>query len=104
MKITDIFIQRPVLAMVVSLLILSLGLRSAGQLQIRQFPFIENAVVTITTNYYGADPDVVAGFITTPLENSIAQASGIDYMTSTSTQSTSTIQVTIKPSVKSIPK
>lgn len=95
MKITDIFIRRPVLATVVSLLILVLGLRSIGLLPIRQFPFTENAVITVTTNFIGADPDVVAGFITTPLENSIAQASGIDYMTSSSSQSTSTITVNL---------
>src|SRR5487761_703878 len=91
MKFTDIFIRRPVLAMVVSLMILVLGLRSAGTLPILQYPRTENAVVTITTTYYGADPAVVAGFITTPLENAIAQANGIDYLTSTSTTGTSTI-------------
>ncbi len=96
MKITDIFIQKPVLASVISLLILALGLRSLGQLPTRQFPYTENAVVTISTTYYGADPDVVAGFITTPLENSISQAEGIDYMTSTSNQSVSTIQVYLR--------
>ncbi|MGB6976634.1 MAG: efflux RND transporter permease subunit [Gammaproteobacteria bacterium] len=96
MRFTDIFIKRPVLATVVSLLILVLGIRSIGLLPIRQYPYTENAVVTITTTFTGADPAVIAGFITTPLENSIAQANGIDYMTSTSTQSTSTIQVTLK--------
>lgn len=96
MRFTDIFIERPVLATVVSLMILVLGLRSLGSLPIRQFPYTENAVVTISTIYTGADPDVVAGFITTPLENSIAQANGIDYMTSTSTQSTSTISVYLR--------
>jgi multidrug efflux pump len=95
MKITDIFIDRPVLATVVSLLILTLGLRSASLLPIRQFPFTENAVITVSTTYYGADPDVIAGFITTPLENSIAQATGIDYMTSSSNQNTSTISVNL---------
>ena len=80
MKITDIYIQRPVLATVVSLAILVFGLRSAFDLPVRQFPFTENAVVTVTTVYYGADPALVAGFITTPLENSIAQANGIDYL------------------------
>src|SRR5487761_725159 len=90
MKFTDIFIRRPVLAMVVSLMILVLGLRSAGTLPILQYPRTENAVVTITTTYYGADPSIVAGFITTPLENAIAQANGIDYLSSTSTTSTST--------------
>ena len=95
MKITDIFIRRPVLATVVSLLILVLGLRSIGLLPIRQFPFTENAIITVTTSFIGADPQTVAGFITTPLENSIAQASGIDYMTSSSSQSTSTITVNL---------
>ena len=92
---TDIFIKRPVLATVISLLILALGLRSIGSLPVMQYPFTENAVVTVTTIYTGADPAVIAGFITTPLETSIAQASGIDYMTSTSTQGTSTITVNL---------
>ena len=61
-----------------------------------QYPRTENAVVTVTTTYYGADPDVVAGFITTPLENAIAQANGIDYMTSTSQSGTSTITVYLR--------
>lgn len=92
MNITDIFIKRPVLATVVSAMIFVLGLRSVLQLPVRQFPYTENAVVTVTTTYYGADPEVMAGFITTPLENSIAQATGIDYLTSSSILSTSTIQ------------
>ncbi|HXH71320.1 MAG TPA: efflux RND transporter permease subunit [Mariprofundaceae bacterium] len=96
MKFTDIFIRRPVLAMVVSLLLLVLGLRSFGILPVLQFPRTENAVITVTTVYYGADPDLVAGFITTPLENAIAQVNGIDYMTSTSTNSTSTITANLK--------
>ncbi len=85
MNFTDIFIRRPVLASVVSLLILALGIRSLDLLSIRQYPQTENAVVTVSTTYTGADADTVAGFITTPLENSIAQAEGIDYMTSSST-------------------
>lgn len=96
MNFTDIFIRRPVLATVVSLMILVLGLRSAATLPILQYPRTENAVVTVTTTYYGADPDVVAGFITTPLENAIAQANGIDYMTSTSQSGTSTITVNLR--------
>ncbi len=95
-QITDIFIHRPVLATVVSLLILVLGLRSMFQLPVRQFPFTQNAVVTVTTVYTGADPDVIAGFITTPLENSIAQSNGIDYLTSRSTQSVSVIEAHLK--------
>jgi len=96
MRFTDIFIDRPVLATVVSLLILALGLRSLGSLPILQYPYTENAVVTVSTTYTGADPALVAGFITTPLENSIAQANGIDYMTSSSTQGLSTIQATLR--------
>jgi multidrug efflux pump len=96
MKFTDIFVQRPVLATVVSLMILVLGLRSLGLLPVLQFPRTENAVVTVTTTYFGADSDVVAGFITTPLENSIAQANGIDYMTSTSTPGVSVITANLR--------
>lgn len=96
MQFTDIFIRRPVLATVVSLLILVLGLRSVALLTVSQFPETENAVVTVTTTYFGASADVVAGFITTPLENSIAQANGIDYMNSTSSQGVSVIQATLR--------
>ncbi|HUD88108.1 MAG TPA: efflux RND transporter permease subunit [Xanthobacteraceae bacterium] len=96
MQFTDIFIRRPVLASVVSLLILVLGLRAYAALPILQFPRTENAVVVVTTIYYGADPDVVAGFITTPLENAIAQANGIDYMNSVSQSGVSTITVTLR--------
>ena len=96
MNFTDIFVKKPVLATVVSLLILVIGLRAALSLPIRQYPRTENAVVTVTTAYYGADPDVVAGFITQPLENAIAQANGIDYITSASSNSLSTITVNLR--------
>jgi multidrug efflux pump len=96
MNITDIFIRRPVLATVVSLLILVLGLRSLELLPIREYPETQNAVVTVKTIYTGADPALVSGFITTPLENSIAQANGIDYLTSSSTQSLSTIEANLR--------
>jgi len=96
MKFTDIFIRRPVLATVVSLVILVLGLRSIGLLPVLQFPRTENAVVTVTTTYVGADAELVAGFITAPLENSIAQANGIDYMTSQSTPSVSVITANLR--------
>jgi len=95
MHFTDIFIRRPVLATVVSLMILVVGLRAGTSLSVRQFPQTENAVITVSTAYYGADPDVIAGFITTPLENVIAQSSGIDYMTSTSQTGVSTITVNL---------
>lgn len=93
---TDIFIRRPVLAIVVSLMILVLGLRAMSGMPILQYPRTQNAIVTVTTSYPGADPDVVAGFITQPLENAVAQANGIDYMTSTSTTSTSTISINLR--------
>jgi multidrug efflux pump len=92
---TDIFIRKPVLAMVVSLLIMVLGLRALGSLPVLEYPFTENATITITTTYPGASPDVVAGFITTPIENAVAQVNGIDYMTSTSQTSTSTITINL---------
>jgi multidrug efflux pump len=96
MNFTDIFVRKPVLATVVSLLILVLGLRAAISLPIRQYPRTENAVVSVTTAYFGADPEVVAGFITQPLEQAIAQANGIDYITSTSTNSLSTITINLR--------
>ena len=91
MKFTDIFIHKPVLATVVSLILLVLGLRSITNLPVLQYPRTENAIVTVNTAYYGADAEVIAGFITTPLENAISQANGIDYMTSTSNTGISTI-------------
>jgi multidrug efflux pump len=95
-RFTDLFIKRPVLATVVSLLILMLGLRSMGSLPIREFPATQNAVVTVSTVYTGANPALVSGFITAPLEQSIAQASGIDYLTSSSTEGLSTIQANLR--------
>lgn len=96
MNFTDIFIRRPVLASVVSLIILVVGLRSYSSLQVLAYPKTENGIVTITTSYPGADPDAIAGFITTPIEAAVAQANGIDYMTSSSQSSTSTITVNLR--------
>jgi multidrug efflux pump len=96
MNFTDIFIRKPVLAIVVSLVILVIGIRAGLSIPVRQYPKTENAVVTVTTAYYGADPNVVAGFITQPLENAIAQANGIDYITSASSNSLSTITVNLQ--------
>ena len=92
---TDLFIRRPVLSLVVTLMIFVLGLRAIGSLPVLEYPRTENATITITTTYPGADPDVVAGFITTPLENAVAQVNGIDYMTSTSQTSVSTITINL---------
>src|SRR5215468_6600816 len=96
MKFTDLFIERPVLSVVVSLLILVLGMRAVFQLPVSQYPQTENAVVTVSTTYYGADAQTIAGFITQPLEAAIAQAQGIDYLSSTSSTGVSTIQATLR--------
>ena len=96
MTFTDIFIRRPVLAMVISLMILIVGLRAVFSLPVLQYPRTQNAIVTVTTTYPGADPDVVAGFVTTPLEGAIAQANGIDTMSSTSVSGVSTITVNLR--------
>src|SRR5438309_564670 len=96
MNFTDTFINKPVLAIVVSLLILVLGLRALADISVRQYPKTENAVVTITTAYYGADAQTVAGFITQPLEQAIAQAQGIDYLSSSSATGQSTITATLR--------
>ena len=91
MKFTDIFIRKPVLATVISLLILLVGIRAAFDLNVRQFPEIKNAAVTVATTYIGADADLVQGFITTPLEREIAASEGIDYIESSSRAGISTI-------------
>lgn len=96
MHFTDLFIRKPVLSAVISLLILVLGLRSVSLLPIREYPYIESAVVTVATSYVGADPELIAGFITTPLEHSIAEANGIDYLSSTSAQGVSTITASLR--------
>ncbi|MDD5205956.1 MAG: efflux RND transporter permease subunit, partial [Desulfobacterales bacterium] len=87
---TDIFIRRPVLALVVNLVIIIAGLQAIRSLNVRQYPRSENAVVTVTTVYIGASAELVRGFITTPLERAIAAADGIDYIQSQSAQGLST--------------
>lgn len=96
MKFTDLFIQRPVLSSVVSLLIFIFGLNALFHMPIRQFPRMDNTVISVLTSYPGADANLIAGFITTPLENAVASSEGVDYITSTSVQGLSTIVLTIK--------
>ncbi|MDT8319411.1 MAG: efflux RND transporter permease subunit [Xanthomonadales bacterium] len=91
MRFTDIFVRRPVLASVVSLLILLLGARAAMDLEVRQFPELQSTTVTVRTAYPGADSELVKGFVTTPLQQAIAEAEGIDFLSSTSSQGVSTI-------------
>jgi len=96
MKFTDLFIRRPVLALVVSLVILIAGLQAIHTLNVRQYPLSENASITVTTVYVGASPDLVRGFVTTPLEQAIAAADGIDYLQSQSSQGVSLITARLK--------
>jgi len=96
MKITDLFIHRPVLAIVVNLVVVIAGLQAITSLNVRQYPRSENASVTVTTVYVGASAELVRGFITTPLERAIAAADGIDYIESQSSLGLSTISVRLK--------
>lgn len=96
MKLTDIFIRRPVLAIVVNLIILIADLQAIRTLNARQYPKLESATVTVKTIYVGANADLVRGFITTPLERAIAAADGIDYIESQSVQGLSTINVRLR--------
>src|SRR6187402_3102345 len=93
MKFTDLFVKRPVLAIVVNLVILIAGLQSIRALSVRQYPRSDIAIVRVTTAYIGANADLVRGFITTPLERVIASADGIDFMESSSSQGVSLITV-----------
>ncbi|SIS06597.1 multidrug efflux pump [Aquipseudomonas alcaligenes] len=93
MAFTDPFIRRPVLATVVSLLIILLGIQAFSKLVIRQYPQMENALITVTTAYPGANAETIQGYITQPLQQSLASAEGIDYMTSSSQQNFSTISI-----------
>ena len=96
---TDLFVRRPVLATVVNLMILLVGLRAMGMLEVRQYPETLNTVVTVTTQYPGASSETVKGFITTPLQQAIAEVDGIDYLEATSKQGTSTIKANMKLNV-----
>jgi len=93
MAFTDPFIRRPVLASVISLLIVLLGFQAWSKLSIRQYPQMENALITVTTAYPGANAETIQGYITQPLQQSLASAEGIDYMTSVSRQNFSVISI-----------
>ncbi|WP_324711323.1 multidrug efflux RND transporter permease subunit [Pseudomonas citronellolis] len=93
MAFTDPFIRRPVLATVVSLLIVLLGMQAFSRLVIREYPQMENALITVTTFYAGANAETIQGYITQPLQQSLASAEGIDYMTSVSRQNYSVISI-----------
>ncbi|MFX7820612.1 efflux RND transporter permease subunit, partial [Acinetobacter baumannii] len=86
MRFTDLFIRRPILSLVVSMLILLIGISAVLSIPIREYPAMENTIITIETHFPGATQDVMQGFITQPIAQSIATASGIEYLASTSTQ------------------
>lgn len=96
MRFTDIFVKRPVLAIVVSLLILIAGIQAVRDLSVRQYPRNDNSTVTINTTYIGASAELVRGFITTPLERAVSGADGVAYVSSSSQQSLSTVSVRLE--------
>jgi multidrug efflux pump len=97
--LTDIFVRRPVLSVVVNLIIVIAGLQAIRTLNVRQYPRLDSATITIRTPYVGASADLVRGFITTPIERSVAAADGIDYIESQSDQGLSTINVRLELNV-----
>ncbi|WP_094751419.1 multidrug efflux RND transporter permease subunit [Psychromonas sp. CD1] len=96
MKFTDIFIKRPILAISLSLLIVLLGVQALTKMQVREYPEMTNTVITISTSYYGANANLIQGFITQPIEQAIAQADNIDFITSQSFMGRSSIKVFMK--------
>ena len=96
MAFTDIFIKRPVLATVVSLLILLVGAQAGFKLPIRQYPELSNTTITVITTYPGANADLIQGFITVPIQQAVASAEGIDTLTASSTQNVSTVTLNLK--------
>lgn len=93
MTFTDLFVRRPVLALVVSTLILLLGLFSLGKLPIRQYPLLESSTITVTTEYPGASADLMQGFVTQPIAQAVSSVEGIDYLSSTSVQGRSVVTI-----------
>ena len=96
MRFTDLFIRRPVLAASISLLILLLGLNALLGMQVREYPEVTNTEVRVTTSYYGASADLIQGFITQPIEQAVAQADNVDYITSSSSAGQYSVNVTMK--------
>jgi multidrug efflux pump len=96
MSFTDLFIRRPVLASVVSLLILLVGLQAGLSLQVRQYPELSNTTITVSTSYPGANADLIKGFITTPLEQAVASTEGLDTLVSSSAQNTSVVTLNLR--------
>jgi multidrug efflux pump len=96
MGVIDIFVRRPVIAVVINLALVLIGLRSAEELPIQQFPRIESSSIVISTLYVGASADGIRGFVTTPIERAVSSISGVDYVESTSVAGLSTVTVHLK--------
>ena len=96
MGFSEIFIRRPVLSTVLASLILFLGLAAVVNLPVRQYPEVEETVITVTTTYPGAAPDLIQGFITVPIQQAVASAEGIDTLTASSSQNVSTVTLNLK--------
>jgi multidrug efflux pump len=96
MRAIEIFVRRPVLAVVVNLALVLIGLRAATQLPIQQYPRIESSSVVITTLYVGASAEVIRGFVTTPIERGVSSIAGVDYVESSSVAGLSTVTVRLK--------
>lgn len=96
MVLTDLFIKRPVLALVVNLVVLLVGVRALFDLPIRQYPALETAVITVSTGYPGASPSLMQGFVTTPIARAIASAEGVEYLVSNSRQSSSSVEAHLR--------
>ena len=96
MKFTDIFIRRPVLAVSISLLIIILGLQAISKLAVREYPKMTTTVIQVSTVYPGADANLIQAFVTSKIEEAVAQADNVDYMSSSSRPSSSSITVKMK--------
>jgi len=96
MAFTDLFVRRPVVSIVVSLLIVLAGLQAVSQLSVRQYPRNDNATVTISTAYVGASAELIRGFVTTPIERAVAGVEGVEYVSSESSQNISNVSVRLE--------
>lgn len=93
---TDLFIKRPVLSLVISVMIVLLGAQAFFEIQVRQYPELETSVISITTAYPGASAELIQGFISTPIQQAVSSTAGIDYLRSSSSNSVSTVEVHMK--------
>ncbi len=93
MNFSEIFIRRPVLATVVSLLMLLMGIQGIMSMTVRQYPFVQDSVIQVTTSYPGASADLIQGFITTPIAQAVSSTENVDYVSATSSQGSSTVTV-----------